>query len=59
MSGRKADVIKAAYWASEIAHRMVVPGGEVGTLSLLFASCYYSRTSLFYCYYSILVQMPG
>ena len=29
MSGRKADVCKAAYLAAEIAHRMVVPGGEV------------------------------
>ena len=30
MSGRKADVVQAAHLASEIAHRMVVPGGEVG-----------------------------
>ncbi len=29
MTGRKADVCKAAYLAAEIAHRMVVPGGEV------------------------------
>ncbi|CAI8023546.1 Proliferation-associated protein 2G4 [Geodia barretti] len=29
VTDRKADVIKAAYLASEIAHRMVVPGGEV------------------------------
>ena len=29
MTGRQADVIQAAYIASEIAHRMVVPGGEV------------------------------
>lgn len=29
MTDRKADVIQAAYLASEIAHRMVVPGGEV------------------------------
>jgi curved DNA binding protein len=28
VTDRKADVIKAAYLASEIAHRMVVPGGE-------------------------------
>lgn len=28
-TGRKADVVMAAYLASEIAHRMVVPGGEV------------------------------
>lgn len=28
VSGRKADVCKAAYLASEIAHRMVAPGGE-------------------------------
>ena len=28
-TGRKADVLMAAYLASEIAHRMVVPGGEV------------------------------
>lgn len=31
MTDRKADVIQAAYLASEIAHRMVVPGGEVWT----------------------------
>ena len=29
MTGRHADVIQAGYIASEIAHRMVVPGGEV------------------------------
>ena len=29
VSGRKADVVLAAHLASEIAHRMVVPGGEV------------------------------
>ena len=29
VTGRKADVIQAAYLASEIAHRMVIPGGEV------------------------------
>lgn len=29
VTDRKADVIQAAYLASEIAHRMVVPGGEV------------------------------
>lgn len=28
VTDRKADVIQAAYLASEIAHRMVVPGGE-------------------------------
>ena len=33
MTGRKADVIMAAYLASEIAHRMVVPGGEVSKVS--------------------------
>ena len=29
MTGRKADVVQASYLASEIAHHMVVPGGEV------------------------------
>ena len=29
VTGRHADVIQAGYIASEIAHRMVVPGGEV------------------------------
>ena len=29
VTDRRADVIQAAYLASEIAHRMVVPGGEV------------------------------
>ena len=29
MTDRRSDVIQAAYLASEIAHRMVVPGGEV------------------------------
>ena len=29
MTGHHADVIQAGYIASEIAHRMVVPGGEV------------------------------
>ena len=29
MTGRQADVIQAAHLAAEIAHRMVVPGGEV------------------------------
>ena len=29
MTGCHADVIQAGYIASEIAHRMVVPGGEV------------------------------
>ena len=29
MTGHHADVIQAAYIASEIAHRMLVPGGEV------------------------------
>ena len=29
MTGRHADVIQAGYIALEIAHRMVVPGGEV------------------------------
>ena len=29
MTGPHADVIQAGYIASEIAHRMVVPGGEV------------------------------
>ena len=29
MTGRKADVCMAAHLAAEIAHRMVVPGGEV------------------------------
>ena len=29
MTGRQADVIQAAYIASEIAHRMVTVGGEV------------------------------
>ena len=32
MTGRQADVIQAAYIASEIAHRMVTPGGEVSHL---------------------------
>ena len=29
VTGRHADVIQAGYIASEIAHRMVVSGGEV------------------------------
>ena len=29
VTGRQADVIQAAYLAGEIAHRMIVPGGEV------------------------------
>ena len=29
MTGCHADVIQAGYIASEIAHRMVVPGGKV------------------------------
>ena len=29
MTGRHADIIQAGYIASEIVHRMVVPGGEV------------------------------
>ena len=29
MTGRQADVIQAAYIASEITHRMVTVGGEV------------------------------
>jgi len=29
VTGKKADVIQAAYIASEIAHRMLKPGGEV------------------------------
>ena len=29
VTGRYADVIQAGYIASEIAHKMVVPGGEV------------------------------
>ena len=29
LTGRHADVIQAGYIASEIAHTMVVPGGEV------------------------------
>jgi hypothetical protein len=29
VTGRQADVIQAAYIASEIAHRMVTVGGEV------------------------------
>ena len=29
VTGRHAYVIQAGYIASEIAHRMVVPGGEV------------------------------
>ena len=29
VTDRRADVVQAAYLASEIAHRMVVPGGEV------------------------------
>lgn len=33
LTGRKADVIKAAYLASEIAHRMLRPGGESFLLS--------------------------
>ena len=32
VTGKKADVIQAAYIASEIAHRMLKPGGEVCTL---------------------------
>ena len=29
MTGRQADVLQAAYIASEITHRMVTVGGEV------------------------------
>ena len=29
VTGRQADVVQAAYIASEIAHRMVTVGGEV------------------------------
>lgn len=35
MVGRQADVMQAAYLAGEIAHRMVVPGGEVCTSSIV------------------------
>ena len=34
-TGRRADVCLAAYLASEIAHRMVVPGGEVRGMWLI------------------------
>ena len=39
VTDRKADVIKAAYLASEIAHRMVVPGGEVCHLLIRYIDC--------------------
>ena len=32
MTGRKADVIQAAYTAAEVALRMVVPGGDVSAV---------------------------
>ena len=32
-TGRRADTFMAAYLASEIAHRMVVPGGEVSLMT--------------------------
>lgn len=33
VTGRKADVVLAAYYASEAALRLVKPGNEVSTLS--------------------------
>ena len=35
MTGRKADVIQAAYTAAEVALRMVVPGGDVSAVHVL------------------------
>lgn len=45
VTGKKADVIQAAYIASEIAHRMLKPGGEVCSallhLSVLYGNYVY------------------
>lgn len=38
MTGRKADVIQAAYTAAEVALRMVVPGGDVSALLVSMAT---------------------
>lgn len=37
--GRQADVMQAAYLAGEIAHRMVVPGGEVSEYNSVCCQC--------------------
>ena len=36
VTGRKADVMMAAHMAAEAALRLVKPGNEVGSVSLLF-----------------------